>query len=549
MLYRDICKTLSFYLWILLIPFCFPLAIGLYCEFIASQGAYPQPPSSPAFFAAMIFTFLLGLLFRAIGKKSSGHLYRKEALLLVLLVYFLTPVIWAMPFYLSKTLSNPVDAYFEAVSGLTTTGASVLTAKKYNEEQQEIPITKTFTTGAKTSYQYFGTITPVIDQRTGKELTGLEAVSPALIFWRSLMQWMGGGGIVVLFVAILPALGVGGKVLFQTEMTGPTKEVVMPKIKETASQLWKVYVVLTVIEIFLLKLTNENIPLFDAIAISLSTVCTGGFAPTDAGIAGYNSAYTDWVIIIFMILGSISFTLYFLCMRGKFFRLKDPELRAFLMIILVAGIIATWQLTGHLRDPLSSIQSSSESYSFFDAVRYGFFQVISAQTSTGFSTSNYDLWPFSVQVLMLVLMYFGGMAGSTAGGLKVIRHQTFVHIMLNKIESIYRPDTVRTFRVGNAVVDNVTATTILCFIMVAASLAIIGTFVLVLSGIDPETSLATISCMLNNVGMSFRMAGPTESFAFLPSPDKLLCALWMIAGRLEYFAVLIVFVPAFWRRT
>lgn len=549
MLYRDICKTLSFYMWILVIPLSIPFFIAIYCEWVHPE-AYPQPPAANAFLLTIFITILLGILFWFIGKKSTGHLYRREALLLVLIVYLLTPAIGALPFFINGTLTDPLDAFFEAVSGLTTTGASIMQAKNINPKTgKEEPYKVTFVTGEKTTYAYYGTVSPVIDPQT-KEilLTGLDAVSPALLFWRSFIQWLGGGGIIVLFVAILPALGVGGKVLFQAEVTGPSKESMLPRIKETASHLWKIYLALTVFEIILLMTTNKAVSFFDAITISFSTLSTGGFTPMNGGIASFHNACTDWVIIAFMIFGSINFSIYFYCMRGKFNKLNDPELKGFLLIILFAVAIATWQLMGSAEHLISSTETAGN-FSFFNAIRYGAFQVISAQTSTGFYTADYDLWPFSIQVLMLILFFVGGMAGSTAGGLKVVRQQTFFRIMLNKIESIYRPDTVRTYRLGTMIIDSRTATTILCFFMVAASLAILSTFLLVLDGVDPETGLTTVGCMMNNIGLGFRMGGPTDSFAFLSDWGKTLSCFLMIAGRLEYFAVLIAFVPAYWRTT
>lgn len=551
MLYRDISRTLSYFLFGLTIPLLIPLFIGIWCEWIIGPSVYPQPPSSFAFAATIFVTLLLAALFRFFGQGGSGHFYRREALLLVLVVYLLTSVIGSLPFLFNGTLSNPVDAFFEAVSGLTTTGATVMEAKNFNADGTEAPIVYTVATGERTTYSYDGTISPVRDKKDGKILlTGVEAVSPALLFWRSFMQWMGGGGIVVLFVAILPALGVGGKVLYQTEVTGPSKESMAPRIKETASQLWKIYLTLTLVEIFLLIVTNREMPLFDAICISLSTVSTGGFAVRNGSIGAYNSASTEWVVILFMLLGSISFSIYFFCMRGKFSRLKDPELKLFLLIVIVTSLFAGWQLFGEPRFPITKETADvSHLYSFGSALRQGAFQLISAQTSTGFVTANYDAWPFSIQTLMLILMFVGAMAGSTAGGLKVIRQQMFFRIMMHKIESIFRPDTVRTYRIGTALIDNRVAMTVLCFFMVAASLTIIGTFLLVFDGVDPETSLSTIACMMNNVGIAFRMAGPSHSFAFLSSFGKLLSAFWMLAGRLEFFALLIAFVPAFWRKT
>ncbi|MCP5470404.1 MAG: TrkH family potassium uptake protein [Chlamydiales bacterium] len=549
MLYRDICRALGFYLWILLIPLAIPTGIAIFCHWIVGAPVYPQPASAWSFIFTMGITALLGLLFWFFGLKSEGRLYRREGLLLVLIVYFLTAAVSALPFWFNGTLSNPLDAYFEAVSGLTTTGASILEPKEFNPiTGEEVPIKVSFCVDTDVEYKYYGTVAPIIRETGEMHLSGLDALSPALIFWRSFMQCLGGGGIIVLFVAILPALGVGGKILYQTEITGPTQESVFPRIKETASMLWKVYASLIAIETILLMFTNSRVSLWDALNISLTTLSTGGFCPKNGNIAVYQSLLTNWIIIVFMILGSINFTLYFLCMRGKFFRLNDPELKAFLTIICVGIALATWQLTGAARDQMSQILTDNPHFSFWQALSFGAFQAVSAQTSTGFVVSNYDVWPFSMQVLMLILFFVGGMAGSTAGGIKIVREQTFFKILINKIESIFRPDTVREFRLGNSIISPATATTVLCFVLIVATLTIISTYLLVLDGIDPETSISVVGCMINNVGIAFRAAGPEHSFAFLPTFSKIWSIILMIAGRLEFFAILIAFVPAFWRK-
>lgn len=550
MLYRDICRTLAFYLWILALPLCIPLGIAIYCEWIVGPEVYPQPPVTGALILTLLITAVLGVVFFVIGRKGIGHLYRREAILLVLIVYLITPAIGALPFFLNKTLERPLDCYFEAVSALTTTGASILYPKKFDPSTgQEIPYVKSIEAGKKTTYSFYGTVSPVTVPQSHQKLEGLSAISYALIFWRSFMQWLGGGGIIVLFVAILPTLGVGGKILYQTEVTGPSKESMLPRIKETASKLWKIYLSLTIVETVLLMCANRKISLFDAVTVSMATLSTGGLTPRSEGIAYYNCPFTDVVIMVFMILGSINFSIYFYCLRGRFSRLKDPELRTFLIFLFLACLFAAWQLTGTTPAPLASENVGASKLTFLQALRYGSFQIISAQSSTGFATANFDVWPFSVQVLMLILMFIGGMAGSTAGGIKVIRIQTFFRTLLNKIEAIYRPDVVRTYRMGSSVIDHNTATTVLCIVMIAVTLAIVGTFLLVLNGVDPETSLTTITCMANNGGFAFRMAGPTESFAFLTPFGKIISCIWMIAGRLEYYALLITLIPAFWRTT
>jgi trk system potassium uptake protein TrkH len=527
MLYRAICRTLSIFLLGLSLPLLLPLCIAFYCEHIAPEGLYPQAPATLAFLYTILVALGIGGLLRFIGRKSASALYRKEAFLLVVLVYLLISCVSALPFCFSGTLPRFTDAFFEMVSGYTTTGATVIEGKIY-ASGKEIPLQKTFTAGNTTTYTYYGTVAPLKNASGQVIATGIEALSPALLIWRSLTQFIGGCGIIILFLALLPILGVGGKVLYQTEATGPSKETMAPRITETASQLWKIYLGLTFLEIFLLKITNLDMPLFDAISISFSTLSTGGFSPKNDSIAAYNSAATDLVVGLFMILGSINFSIYFYLMRGRGYRLKDPELLIFFCVLLFSCLFATW---------------------YAGSFRYGAFQVISTITTTGFVTAKFDLWPFPVQSLLLILMFVGGMAGSTAGGMKIVRFQIFFSAILAKIESFFRPDAVRTLRISaGKIIDDKIVSTALCFFIVVVSFVVIGTFLLILDGVDPETSLTTVSSMVNNIGFGFRMARPDLSFAFLSDFGKILCSFWMIAGRLEYFTLLVLLLPSFWRR-
>lgn len=537
MLYREISRILSFFLAGLAIPLLLPLIIALYCEWVVCS---PHPASSPAFLYTILVTLGLAGIFRFLGRKSSSSLYRREAFLLLLLVYLLLSAVSALPFVFSRSLPRYVDAFFETVSGFTTTGASVIEGKRY-KEGEEVPIEKVVLAGGKAkTYKYPGTIAPV----AGK--TGIEAMTPALLVWRSETQFLGGGGIVILFLALLPILGVGGKVLYQAEATGPSKETMAPRITETASWLWKIYVGMTLLQILLLMITNRKIPFLEAMAISFSTLSTGGFAPRNQNIASYDSPITDVIVMIFMLVGSINFSIYFFMMKGKFHRLKDRELSLFIGIVVVAALFAAFALSHKVIHALCE-PDSSVNCSFGTALLYGAFQTISAQTSTGFSTANFDLWPSSVQILMLVLMFLGGMAGSTAGGMKIVRFQIFYRVVKDKIESIFRPDAVRSLRIGNKTIEEKVAVTTLCFLVVVVAFTVAGTFLLVLDGVDIETSFTTVAAMINNVGFAFRMGGPENSFAFLSTFGKVLCSVLMIAGRLEYFALLVVLVPAFWR--
>jgi trk/ktr system potassium uptake protein len=541
--YREISRTLGAYLYFLAAALLVPLGVALYFQFIASPETHPQPHSALAFGITFAVCLAVAFLLRFLGRKG-GSLYRREGLAIVSLIWFITALIGALPFLLSGTLEDPVDAYFEAMSGLTTTGASVITPKAYNDAGEEVPIVREVPTFPPTKYVYFGTVAPVEDLKTGELLVGVEAVSQALLFWRSFLQWLGGMGIVVLFLAILPALGVGGKVLYQAEMPGPVKDALTPRIRDTARMLWKVYIGLTVLEIALLMFTNSQMSLFDATTIALSTVSTGGFSIKNASIGYYNSVGTELTVMLFMILGAVNFGHYASLLRGKLRRLKEPEMFTYLSLLLVGTLIVSYTLIGTKETLLTDTPPSI--FTKAEGLRYGSFQFISLMTSTGFITANFNYWPFLCQVLLLTAMYIGGMSGSTAGGIKIIRHNITFRALFLKLETIFRPQTVRRLRIGGTEISDEQKMTVLTFIFVVISLTLLGVIILVSIGVDPETALTVNGCMLNNIGQAFRMAGPAGTFAFLSPFGKLVCILWMVLGRLEFFALLIAFRPGFW---
>ena len=548
MLYKDICKILGYYLFGFTIALLIPFFIAVYYQFFADPATHPQPHSAFSFFWTLIISLALALTCRFVGQHSSGHLYRREALITVVIIWFVTPAIAGIPFYFSGTLEDPVHAFFEATSGFTTTGATTMQAKQYDEETgEEIPIRRTFCGAHTTVYSYWGTIKPVRDPKTGEILyEGIEAVSKALLLWRSFMQWLGGMGIVLLFVAILPALGVGGKVLFQAEVPGPIKDSLTPRIKETASQLWKIYVGLSIAEMVLLMVTNPELDWFESSTIMFSTMSTGGFTVKNASIGAFQNAYTDWIVIIFMVLAGVNFSLYYYSLRGKFYRIYEPEFFLYLILIILSCCVATWFLVGYHKILLTGV--SEDVFTAGAAVRYGFFQVISAMTTTGFVTADYDAWPNAIQALMLIVMFFGGMSGSTAGGMKIARIHMLFHITKQKVESLFRPETVRQYKLGNREIDTNAAIMVLCFFLILITIAAFSTFFFIIDGIDSETALALATLLINNIGIGFRMTAPTESCAFLSDFGLVYSSLLMVFGRLEFLAVLAVMVPAFWQQ-
>lgn len=508
-----------------------PLFLATYYQLF--PAFHPQPHTTFAFLITLLVSFTLASILWFIGRKAGTTIYPRESILLVVFIWIITSLLSSLPFSLSGTL-KPLDAYFEAMSGLTTTGSSMICSKAYDPETgNEAPIYLTNTHVPDKTYAYYGTVAPIRDESGLIIHTGIEAVSRALLFWRCLLQWVGGMGIVVIFIAVLPALGVGGKLLYQMETTGPFKDELTPRVRDTASQLWKLYLFFTLTETALLVLTNSEMPFFDALCTSLSNVSTGGFPVRNDSIASYNSAATEWIVFAFMIIGSINFSLYFQALKFKFYRIYVPDFFLFLGIAAAGCIVVSLFLIPEL--------------GVATAFRQGSFQALSMQTTTGFFTANYDHWPFPSQMFMLLLMFVGGMSSSTASGIKTSRFYIAYKILLHRLESIFRPDSVRKLRIGKNEVDDKNALTVLAFFCIIIFFTVLGTLSLVLDGIDPETALGLIACLLNNVGMAFRAAGPTESLCFLSPFSKILATFWMLLGRLEFFVVLLLFLPSFWK--
>lgn len=527
----------------------FLFAISSEVFFVSASNYYPK--SWPSFLITFGISFFLGIALHRLGKNAHGTLYRREGLVLVVLIWFLTGAIGALPFWLSGTLKNPIDAYFESISGLTTTGASVMVAKAYDPQNgQELPLSTSVSTDPPTIYSFYGTIDPVKNPKTGELLfTGVEAVGKPLLLWRSFLHLFGGIGIIVLFLAILPILGIGGKLLYQAEVPGPLKDAFTPRVRETAILLFKINLALNVLQILLLIVTNPRMPLFDAICTSFATIATGGFSTRNNSIAAYESAATEWVVTAFMLIGSINFFLYVFLIKGKLARLKDPEFLVFIVGVLLASGIVALSIWGTEVVIFTPTDTMTRPMSFADALRYGCFNLVSLHTTTGFYTANYDIWPPLSQVIMITVMFIGGMSGSTAGGIKTIREAALVKVLIQRIESVFRPHAVRTIRIGTSEINLDRSIAVLSFFFLYILATLLGTLLLVMNGVDQESAFTVNASTLGNVGAAFRAAGPLGSFAFLPNFSKIVCILWMILGRLEFYALLILCIPDFWRKS
>ncbi|MHC4696487.1 MAG: TrkH family potassium uptake protein [Planctomycetota bacterium] len=467
---------------------------------------------------ALVITVLVGTSFGGllvvIGSKGAGALGQREALLLVALSWLVGAGVAAMPYRLWSAMRPDagvarhsfdgfVNCYFEAMSGLTTTGATVVQS--------------------------------------------IETLPRSLLLWRATTHWLGGLGIVVLFVAVLPMLGVGARRVYRFEAPGPSPGGVMPRIQDTARILWFIYLGLTVAEIVALRLCGMD--LFNAVCHTMATLATGGFSTLDASVAGFHSTVIHLVIIAFMILAGVNFALYHqLLLRRWRAVFEDAELRAYFLIICTATIIVTVSL---LRREANLASTGAQAASVGETMRDGLFQVVAIQTTTGFCTADFDAWGFAAKATLLILMFVGASAGSTGGGIKVVRILIAAKVILAEIEHVYRPNVVRSVKIGKATIDADLKRSTLVYILSIAVLFAVGTVALMLfeahQGIDITTAATASAATLNNIGPGLAGVGATHNYAWFSASSKaVMCAL-MALGRLEMFAIIVLFSPRFWR--
>ncbi len=444
-----------------------------------------------AFVLSAIICFVVGgVLFKSC--KSPTELTVREGFAVVTFGWTVFAVFGALPYLLSGVINSPVDAIFETMSGFTTTGSTIFTE--------------------------------------------IESLPHSILLWRSLTHWLGGMGIIVLSLAILPMLGVGGMQLFKAEVPGPTADRLKPRIQDTAKMLWGVYLLLTMVETFLLMFGGMTF--FDALCHSFATLATGGFSTKNSSIAAYDSSYIDGVVTLFMILAGINFALHFQMLRGKFKDFfRSEELRVYFGIIIIATLVvmvSNW--TGGI-------------YHHFDEnFRYSIFQVASIMTTTGFATADYELWMVLPQYILLLLMFIGGCAGSTGGGMKVARILLlFKHAQVQVFRLIH-PRAIRLVKLGNRPVDKEVLQSILGFFALFIGVFVVGSILLASCGVDFVTASTAVVACLANIGPGFGSVGPIDNFAHIPAFGKYVLIVCMLMGRLELFTVLVLFFPSFWRK-
>jgi trk system potassium uptake protein TrkH len=414
----------------------------------------------------------------------------KEALIIVSGGWLLASVIGSLPYLATGVLPNFVDALFESVSGFSTTGASVIADP--------------------------------------------ESLPKSLLFWRSTTHWLGGMGIVVLSVAVMPFLGVGGMGMLKAEVPSPVVDRLRPRVAGTARALWKVYIILTGAEVFLLALGGMN--LFDALCHTFGTVATGGFSTKTNSIAHYNSAYIDVVVTVFMLAAGLNFTLHFEALKGNLKAyLQATECRTYLMLFIGATLLITFQLWGTHYDGLG------------DALRQSGFQVASIMTTTGYVTADWEQWPYSIQWLLLCLMFVGGCAGSTGGGMKCLRLIVAAKHVLRELFLLIHPRAVIPLKVDRRAIAGPVVNSIMAFLSLFVGVWVASTLLLIMLEADMITAVGAVTATLSNVGPGLAQVGALDNYAWLSNPSKLLLTFDMLVGRLELFTVLVLFTPAFWR--
>lgn len=424
--------------------------------------------------------------------RGRPELRNRDGFLIVTLGWLFVGLTGAMPFWLSGQIPVFTDAVFESVSGFTTTGASIL--------------------------------------------PDVEVLGRGMALWRCMIQWLGGMGIVVLSVAILPILGVGGMQLFQAEAPGPSPDRLTPRIKETARLLWGVYCLISAVEFLALMLCGMG--WFDALAHSFTTMATGGFSTKAASIGHYQSPAIEYVVIFFMFAAGINFSLHYSAMRGRlrsYFR--DSEFKVYITVISLAMlVVATTNLI------LPGVDTEEQ-------LRASLFQVISIVTTTGFATADYELWAPAAVFVLIMLMFIGACAGSTGGGMKNVRLLLLTRHSINELRKMIHPQAVFPVRFNHRAVAPDILTNILGFVLLLLLTTIAATFVMTLLGLDLLTAFGAVAATINNIGPGIGGVGPTDHFGHIPAVGKWVLVFCMLLGRLELFTVLVLLTPDFWRRT
>lgn len=433
----------------------------------------------------------LGTSLFLLTRKAPNDIGKREGFIIVSLVWILFSALGALPYIFTGTVDSYTDAFFETMSGFTTTGASIL--------------------------------------------NDIEALPHGILFWRALTHWLGGMGIIVLSLAILPVFGIGGMQLYIAEVPGPTPDKISPRIRQTAASMWIIYVLLTLIETILLWV--GKMPLFDAVCHAFATMATGGFSTKQASIAFWPSPYIQYVIILFMFLAGTNFTLTYFALRGKFRPLiKDEEFRYYgiftigFTLVIFIGLI--------LLAPAG----------FEETFRHSLFWVVSIMTTTGFGTVDYMLWPPVLVVVIFALFFFGGSAGSTGGGLKIMRVVMLLKNGYYELKRMVHPNAIIPLKFNKHVVDSKIMNNVLAFAVLYIMIFGVSSVIFMIFEPDMATSMGAVASSIGNIGPGLGSVGPAFSYSHIHPLGKWFLSFLMLLGRLELFTILVIFSPAFWKK-
>ncbi|MCB1216094.1 TrkH family potassium uptake protein [bacterium] len=489
--YRGTLRPIGMFLLVLVGSMLVPLLLSLTEE----QSTYP---TRQAFAVALGVTVGIGAALLALariwtsGSGDSEQLHRKEGLFIVAVGWIVAGILSAIPYVVSGVLPSWIDAVFESVSGFTTTGASVITE--------------------------------------------IEILPRSILLWRSMTHLLGGMGIIVLFVAILPALGVGGKFLYRIEATGPSVSGIHPKAVDTARTLWLIYMGITVVEILLLWAAGMTF--FDAVCHAFGTMATGGFSTKNNSIAGFGT-HIQLIITFFMFLAGVNFSLYYQAWRRRFLFWKDSEFRLYLLLIAAAFVAFTTNVLHQQNWDLANLGI---------VMRDGIFTTLTIITTTGFGTVDFEQWTPLAQGAIVALMFVGGCAGSTGGGMKVVRVLITVRWVWKQLEKAYRPKAVLPLRINGQTIDREIEESVVGYMLLFMLWILSGVILMLACNHDMVTAITAAISAAANIGPGLGMIGPTENWALLHPVAKLWMSLLMLVGRLEVLAISVLVLPGFWRR-
>lgn len=467
---------------------------------------YHQEEAQLGILGSGIVTVFLGALLYGFNKPKSTNIGKKEGYLIVTLGWLTLSITGCLPYLFSGAIPDVTNAFFETISGYSTTGSSIL--------------------------------------------NDIESMPKGILFWRSATHWIGGMGIIVLTVAILPLLGIGGMQLFMAEAPGPSADKLHPRITDTAKRLYLIYVTLTFAEFFLLKIAGMG--WFDAINHAMATMSTGGFSTKNASLAYYNSMpVVQYIVIFFMLIAGTNFVLTYFALKGKVRKvIQSEEFKYYISAIFgVTAIIAV--IIIFYQEP--TLQTSIEHPKVYgeveSAIRHSLFMVTSVITTTGFVSADFTMWSFFASGIFFALFFLGGSAGSTSGGIKVVRHIVMLKNSFLEFKKTLHPNAIIPVRLDSRAVKQDIVFNILSFFVIYMLIFIMSSVLLTFFGLDFLSSLGAAASSLGNIGPAIGSVSPVDNFAHLSIGAKWFCSFLMLIGRLELFTVLILFAPAFWRKT